>query len=159
MKMASSFCSVSFPLLWKGQRENEIQMSSWLDLRWEIKRENWGQFTWMCIEVSSHFVHDYPATDRPNVSKLSAKLWFSPRRHLLCPPRSHFQTSKKVTAKTQILFRGWHYIVWKRNPFSPFRHLQLWTGLLGDQPRHLHHLENTTFCVCLIKYSNIWVWD
>ena len=96
-------------------------MSSWLDLRWEIKRENWGQFTWMCIEVSSHFVHDYPATDRPNVSKLSAKLWFSPRRHLLCPPRSHFQTSKKVTAKPQILFPGWQYIVWME-----LRHQQFW---------------------------------
>ena len=140
MKMVSSFCSVSFSFLWKGQRENEIQMSSWLDLRWEIKRENWGQFTWMCIEVSSHFVHDYPATDRPNVSKLSAKLWFSPRRHLLCPPRSHFQTSKKVTAKPQILFPGWQYIVWME-----LRHQQFWPPFSDILLRTLLSFNNLFF--------------
>ena len=154
MKIASSFCSVSFPLLCKGQRENEIQMSSWLDLRWEIKRENWGQFTWMCIEVSSHFVHDYPATDRPNVSKLSAKLWFSPRRHLLCPPRSHFQTSKKVTAKPQILFPGWQYIVWME-----LRHQQFWPPFSDILLRTLLSFKQSllfsTISFCIIDVSMV----
>ena len=151
MKNVSSF----FSLLWKGQRENEIQMSSWLDLRWEIKRENWGQFTWMCIEVSSHFVHDYPATDRPNVSKLSAKLWFSPRRHLLCPPRSHFQTSKKVTAKPQILFPGWQYIVWME-----LRHQQFWPPFSDILLRTLLSFKQSlllfiiSFCIIDISMVN-----
>ena len=125
-------------------------MSPPLDLGSERKWRNRGQFTWMCIEVGAtlYMITLARLTDQMCRS-FQQNCGFSPSfplnspRYLLCAPRSHFQTSKKVTAKTQILFRGWQYIVWKRNPYFPFRHQQLWPGLLDDQPRHLLMLNSS----------------
>ena len=134
-------------------------MSPLLDLGSEIKWRNWGQFTWMCIiEVGPtlYMITLDRLTDQMCRS-FQQNCGFSPflprhsPQYLLCAPRSHFQTSKKVTAKTQILFRGWQYIVWKRNPYFPARHQQLWPSLLEDKPHQLHNWENTTFFILNVQ--------
>ena len=129
-------------------------MSPPLDLVSEIKWRNWGQFTWMCIEVGATLYMITRLTDQM-CGSFQQNCGFSPSlplyspRHLLCAPRSHFQTSKKVTAKTQILFRGWQYIVWNRNPYFRSRHQQLWPRLWDNQ---LNNLEKQYIISPIQKY-------